>query len=535
MTVALSPLADVDKPLPIQLQGGFQFGCDALDNPTTDPPILGPTDSATTQPTILVLDKTNNAPESETATGPNYPRTYTITVDIADGQTLTDFDVTDSLDNNVAFLRVVSISPTGGSATATPPVGVPANPPNNELTINWTSIMGGPGDTDVQVVLEFFIPDTDADGNPVIDPTSGDDATTINDVKAGGEWIPADPRDPPGRVETDETAVDDTLTDRSIAVQKGITIVDDQAPPGLSPGDGLEYMIDFQISDYFAYQNVILTDVYSDGQIIEGVPRLEVFDGHQTPPSYGPADFDSTNYALATTAGPDTLEMRVSDELSFRNFSTDGQLVGGAIPIGGTGGNPFPIPQPYPATQGRVTYRTRVLQAYEGNVPGTPNIDHGDSVGNDVTIAGDLVSVDDLQTLTGGSEEDTSSSQETVPVGDLSKSIYALNGNTTLPIPLVVAPGDTLTYRLQYTLPTSDIDDLLLTDYLPLPTFNSTEVTTFIDTVDASAPRQAPSSSARTIPFSISPASFPESRRKASPTPWRSTTATIRTTRIDRR
>jgi hypothetical protein len=143
VTVAISELADVDTPLPIQVQGGFQFGNDALDNPTTDPPILGPSDAATVQPTVLTLEKSKNTPESETVTGPNFPRTYTITVDIADGQTLNDFEITDLLDNNLQFLQIVSISPAGGTPTATPPTTGPANPPDNELTIRWPSVTGG--------------------------------------------------------------------------------------------------------------------------------------------------------------------------------------------------------------------------------------------------------------------------------------------------------------------------------------------------------------------------------------------------------
>ncbi len=35
-----------------------------------------------------------------------------------------------------------------------------------------------------------------------------------------------------------------------------------------------------------------------------------------------------------------------------------------------------------------------------------------------------------------------------------------------------IEPGDTVTYRLQYTLTTSDFEDLFLNDYLPLPVFD---------------------------------------------------------------
>ena len=45
------------------------------------------------------------------------------------------------------------------------------------------------------------------------------------------------------------------LTDKSIETQKGVTIVSDTGAAGTSPGDTLEYTIDFQVSDYFAFRN----------------------------------------------------------------------------------------------------------------------------------------------------------------------------------------------------------------------------------------------------------------------------------------
>ena len=61
----------------------------------------------------------------------------------------------------------------------------------------------------------------------------------------------------------------------------------------------------------------------------------------------------------------------------------------------------------------------------------------------------------------------------------ITKSIYAINSSTSFASPVSVSPGDTITYRITYTLPTSDFESLSLTDYLPLPVFTSTEVTTF--------------------------------------------------------
>src|SRR5262249_21755857 len=73
--------------------------------------------------------------------------------------------------------------------------------------------------------------------------------------------------------------------------------------------------------------------------------------------------------------------------------------------------------------------------------------------------------------------------------GSLIKSIYAINGNTSFTSPVLITAGDTVTYRLQYALPASDIFDYKITDFLPLPVFPVGGFsTTFDPTVSAAAP-----------------------------------------------
>ena len=62
------------------------------------------------------------------------------------------------------------------------------------------------------------------------------------------------------------TTNDHTLTDKSIAIQKGVAVVNDTGVTGPTPGDTLEYTLSFQVSDFFAFQGVVITDTISDGQ-----------------------------------------------------------------------------------------------------------------------------------------------------------------------------------------------------------------------------------------------------------------------------
>ena len=59
-------------------------------------------------PVVYRLTKTYSGPEDETATGPNFPRQYTVTADVARGSRLTQLQLTDVLPDNVQFVSVDS-------------------------------------------------------------------------------------------------------------------------------------------------------------------------------------------------------------------------------------------------------------------------------------------------------------------------------------------------------------------------------------------------------------------------------------------
>ncbi len=473
----LSNLADLGVPLTIRATPGFRFGADPLDNPGTDPPIIGATQNAAVTPTLITLSKSYDGPEDETATGPNFPRRYTITVDVAPGQTVTNLDVRDFLPNNISFSSVISITPGSGVILQQPPSGVASNPPNNEVRVRFASVTGGAG-PDATVVFEFFVPEFDANGARVIDANTGDDVISDNQARADANWTPIDTRDPATAVTVDPTGPEHRLNDRSVAIQKSSSIVSDVGNPGPSPGDVVEYALEFQVSDFFAFSNLrIEYDVLSDGQRLDPsfTPTLSVTENGAT--TSGP--FSPTNYSVTVDSpgtGTSRLFFDISGELVTRGFS--GQLLGGLVPDG-------PPANDGPTT-GVIRYRATILDQYTDDFPsGDPSLNSGDSVSNSVTIVGEVLDNATL-TPTGFSEDDSSGAGLTIPIGGLVKSIYARNG--VVGSFTQIAPGDTVTFRLQYTIPTGDVEALRLQDYLPLPVLFATEVTTFVDTVSAAPP-----------------------------------------------
>ncbi|VTU01253.1 collagen-binding partial : Putative uncharacterized protein OS=uncultured prokaryote GN=HGMM_F48B01C05 PE=4 SV=1: Cna_B: Cna_B: Cna_B [Gemmataceae bacterium] len=489
VTARMSNLADVGTPLPIRAEGGFRFGNDPLDNPTADPNITGAAATATTTPELLRLTKTYLGPEQETVTGPSYPRQYRISVDVAPGQTITTLDLTDALPPEFQFVSVASTSGGTVSAIATPSTTVPGG----TLTRRFASVTGTAAAIDAQVTFNFYVPRVDANGNEIIDPDTGDDVPVTNSGSGQGTWDPIDPRDPVAAVTAGDT---DAITVKSIAVQKTLNIVADTGAPGLSPGDTVEYAVTFQISDYFAFDSLVLTDVLSDGQVyVGGSATLTVRDGHRLPATSSGA-FALGNVTLQpqdTTTGTTTLLLAISQELEDRGFSADGRLLGGAVPAGGTGGGSLPTatPAPFGPTQGTVRFRTVVQDAYAVNFPsGEPALNQGDPISNDATASGGLLNVSDL-TPNGNSETDGTHAESQIASGSFVKTVYAINGVVNAAAAPAIKPGDTVTYRLRYNLPTADVENLRLTDYLPLPIFDvdaTGAVTAFDPTVSAAAP-----------------------------------------------
>lgn len=472
ITAAVSNLADANVPLAVAARGGFRFGNDALDNPTADPSLLGAPATATTTPTVIRLSKTYLGPEGETASGPSYPRQYRIDVDVANGQTVTNLDVTDLIPNNLQFVAVVA---TGGSTAVTTPS---TTAPGGVLTRSFSSVTGGPGAADASFTFSYYAPIDDAGGAPVLDPTTGAPAPAVDDARATASWTPTDPRDPVSTVTSDATANDHTLTIRSVATQKAATVVTDTGTPGPSPGDTLEYVIDVQISDYFAFTNLVVSDTFSAGQSVTGTPTLEMTDGHTG--GTAEAAFDAANFTLNPLTRQ--LEFRVSDELAARLGT--GVLAGGAIPVGGTGGGPPPsAPAALGPTTGRIRFRTVIVDT----TPAGGGV-HNDCISNTVSVTGDLVSVEDLTTPTGGTRSDDNSSSITIVSGQFDKSIYSINGSTAVPATPRVAPGDLVTFRLRYTLPISSTGGIVVSDFLPLPIFVAGEVTSFDPTGGVASP-----------------------------------------------
>lgn len=481
VTANVSNLADLGTALPVAARGGFAFGKDPLDNPATDAPFAGTLASSTITPTVLTVTKTYNGPEGETATGPNFARSFTIRLDVVTGQTVSNISLVDRLPDGI----VVSGAPTLSGATGTVSIDASAH----TITATIAGPLLGVNGAEVTMTVPFYVRDTLAPGqpdNPVLDPLTGAPRTLGNNVAAAADWLPVDTRDrtpenPVTRIVVDPSGPEATVTAKSIATQKSQAIPNglDLAPTGLGPGDTIRYTVDVQVSDYFRLGGVVLNDVLSNGQaFVAGSARLTAVERGAT---IGFADvaFDADNVSVARDPnnGVTSLTFRISDELVDRG--DDGRLFGGRVaPFADASGTTL-----------RLTYDALVERNYVGTTPPFIGpLNQGDTLSNSVRVS--AVVLDGTNTSTGGAPADTSASSAKIAVGSPTKSVYAVNGLAP-GSPVRVASGDEVTFRLTYTLPQTSTPTLTLTDFLPLPIFDAVAAApgwSFVDIVDANAP-----------------------------------------------
>ncbi|MGE8066481.1 VCBS domain-containing protein [Pseudomonas sp. NPDC089569] len=484
VTASLSNLADTSfsngsPDLTVKVNGGFQFGNDAQDNPLADPSLIqAGTASLVLHPSVLTFDQTINAPEGETATGPNFERTLTLTVNPAPGQTLTNVSITQPLPDNI---QVNAITPgPGGVITSitrhdgtvvTNPTVIAALIAANDVFIDSFTVhyatLTGPTST----VVAFYVPEINGDGQTILNPVTGDAVTiTIGAPSASGQWTPLDPRDvvaPNTTIDFSGTGEITTFVAKSITLLKQVTEQTDLGTPGLTPGDTLQYTLNIAVSDFFAFGKdffgggqLVVRDQLSDGQTLVGTPTMTVtLNGvSQTitlvtaPPVVNADGTTSLVFDIAQSLQNAFFEFRgwLNGDLAF-----DTQLQGAVLAV--------------------LSYSAVVGQSYKPP-SGAPHseINEGDDVGNNAVVDGTLLQ--DPFNLTGASETDTSATLSTVPTHTVDILVLDVN-NLPPPSNGELRPGDEVTFQLSYDLVTGDYEQFKLTTYLPLPLFDVSAIT----------------------------------------------------------
>ena len=492
--LTVSPLADSGTSLSLTVTGGFMFGNSA----TGTTPILGSSQSTSVTPTVVTLAKTDSSPEEETATGPNYERTYRIVADIATGQTLAPFSMTDRLPTDAVFLGLGAGTTAGYAIGHLPTVGVASAGSAADVTVTWPSATGAAG-SDTTLEIRYYVGSRTAGtpGTPTVGTANGSWTTSPNSATGSYSWTPSDTRDPKLTGATAGPTATVNRTNKALTVRKAVSNLTRPSGPNL-PGDTLKYLITFDISDYFTLNNLVIpAEVIGQGQQRTTAPTLDYSDklgaaaGVMPPSSWTTA---TNSCAAPADPGSEVLNLNISTALAALSHAGAGAVTGG----GASGAR----------ASGTITFTTTILGTYPCPGPGYSadlNVNSRDSVTNKVTIGADVV---------GGTSvpADASSTSTTIAEGTFTKSIYAVNGTLVGSGPGTPSAtvGDNVTFRLTQTHRTGNTERFSITDFLPQPVMKATQLTTFTASSSASAPpagtaRYGPSDTLHSAPGAPTP------------------------------
>jgi uncharacterized repeat protein (TIGR01451 family)/fimbrial isopeptide formation D2 family protein len=417
----------------------FRFGANA----TGTIPLRGTKVTTTVTPTVIVIAKTSNAHEQETATGRNYPVTYTLSVDVAAGRTVNNVVVSDVIPNNLQFIGVTNYD--GGT-----PVTLPSTTtPGGILSISFGNVTGILGDVKT-ITYQVFAPLLNSSSQSVINPVTGLPVNATNVANVTGTYNGTNV----------SSSANYTLYLKSLAVQKNV--VDITTPSAPRPTDILNYTVNFQVSDYFSMNDLVINDTLGDGQTfltdLTHNPTLSL-----NLPNIGLVNLkfnlsDPSEFQMFynSTSGITYLTFNVSQLLINNNIT--GTLTGGNY----TGGN-------YSATQGNINFWSQININYEN--PDKPIVS-SDTVNNAVIGNSKLVN-------SNNPVSDGSSTSVLIVAPAAEKQIYDVQRNGVDIGPTnQIRPGDIVTFLLQVSVPTTNLGEFYLTDYLPIPLFQADEFTT---------------------------------------------------------
>lgn len=422
-----SPNAVVGQSYPITSTPVFRFG----DSATGTTPIIGaPQTDVSTLTVARFASKASDFLEAEPP--PGFPFVFVLTVDIADGQSLTNLDLDDPLpapliiaDSNGGVAQVGGGS---GLTNADCAVTQPAIGSGGTVTVDCAGpIIGTAAGDDVTVTIPVVIPDV-LDETMCMDlPIPANTASLLADYLGNPIFSPA------------ATQSDDSLVAKHFSVQKA-------ASPGtIAPGQTVSYTINYQVSDFAELTELVLVDSVPDGLTLDtGSLVLN-----------GVGLTSGADFLVTTQTGVNGTETVIT--LDFASLTVP------LLPLTGDQGAGS-------GTTGSLTYTAQVEQTYVsrfGSTPGTPvPLRIGDGLPNNVDTTYSVQSPGGGPAVPGCAEG--SAAGVSVAGLDLTKQVVSTPANG-----VSYQVGEDVVYRLTMTLNAADIVNLVWTDFWPIPIFDA--------------------------------------------------------------
>ena len=439
---------EIGKLLNFTVTPVFRYGNSPIDDPVNYPPIYGETVTGWVNPVVVKIDKSSSLNEHETATGSNFPFSYFVNINIANGAKIENITITDVIPSDVMYLgspvlydskgRVID----SGLYTIEEPAG---NKTGGKLILKLKEAVGDLSTTSITLKYKAYAPE--------FDNSTGDNITIINSET--GEGIAA-----ASTVDMNYTYVNDTYNAsnsysiylKSLATQKYSEILtgSGQLHP-VVPHNLIVYKIDFEISDYFAFDDLVVYDKFDTHKVGSAQKFLSEYEPVLS--IYGKTyELNESYYSVVSLGDIDeSVTFYISKFLKDNNISTS--LKGGYYTNRSVNQG---------AMVGSLNFVAKVIIHYS----------NGSSVvSNDLVINHVKTSATVLNTF--NTVSDNSYTQLRVPSVTLKKDIIAVNGEIINDTDFYkVYPGQNITFVLDIHFPTGSVNDFIVTDFLPIPLFN---------------------------------------------------------------
>ena len=439
---------EIGKLLNFTVTPVFRYGNSPIDDPVNYPPIYGETVTGWVNPVVVKIDKSSSLNEHETATGSNFPFSYSVNINIANGAKIENITITDVIPSDVMYLgspvlydskgRVID----SGLYTIEEPAG---NKTGGKLILKLKEAVGDLSTTSITLKYKAYAPE--------FDNSIGDNITIINSETGGGVAAAS-------TVDMNYTYVNDTYNAsnsysiylKSLATQKYSEILtgSGQLHP-VVPHNLIVYKIDFEISDYFAFDDLVVYDKFDTHKVGSAQKFLSEYEPVLS--IYGKTyELNESYYSVVSLGDIDeSVTFYISKFLKDNNISTS--LKGGYYTNRSVNQG---------AMVGSLNFVAKVIIHYS----------NGSSVvSNDLVINHIKTSATVLNTF--NTVSDNSYTQLRVPSVTLKKDIIAVDGEIINDTDFYkVYPGQNITFVLDIHFPTGSVNDFIVTDFLPIPLFN---------------------------------------------------------------
>ena len=439
---------EIGKLLNFTVTPVFRYGNSPIDDPVNYPPIYGETVTGWVNPVVVKIDKSSSLNEHETATGSNFPFSYSVNINIANGAKIENITITDVIPSDVMYLGSPVLYDSKGRVidsslyTIEEPAG---NKTGGKLILKLNEAVGDLSTTSITLKYKAYAPE--------FDNSTGDNITIINSET--GEGIAA-----ASTVDMNYTYVNDTYNAsnsysiylKSLATQKYSEILtgSGQLHP-VVPHNLIVYKIDFEISDYFAFDDLVVYDKFDTHKVGSAQKFLSEYEPVLS--IYGKTyELNESYYSVVSLGDIDeSVTFYISKFLKDNNISTS--LKGGYYTNRSVNQG---------AMVGSLNFVAKVIIHYS----------NGSSVvSNDLVINHVKTSATVLNTF--NTVSDNSYTQLRVPSVTLKKDIIAVNGEIINDTDFYkVYPGQNITFVLDIHFPTGSVNDFIVTDFLPIPLFN---------------------------------------------------------------